>query len=84
MPEEKLYAAKGFSANGVTMEAGQLLDDQFDAQTVKTLVGMGRLVTAPPETDEDDEGAKAAKTAAGVEKKAAKTAATGLPGLPGV
>ena len=74
-----LVAARGFSANGVTMNAGDYLTDQFDAQTVKLLKGMGRLVeteTAPG----DDEGIKTAKG-----KKTDTNRAVGLPGgLPGV
>lgn len=46
MSDEKLVAAKGFSANGVTMQAGEEHTDQYDAQTVKQLVTMRRLIPA--------------------------------------
>ncbi len=76
--ETFLIAAKGFSANGVSMEEGEYLSNQFDEQTAKVLLRMGRLVeTDVPPGDEPK------MTAA--EKRAAKAAAAtgGLPGMPG-
>lgn len=76
MSETKyLRATKGFSANGVTMQAGEYLSDQFDPQTVKVLVGLERLeeTTVPPESVDDE-----------VTDKKGKNRAVGLPGgLPG-
>lgn len=65
-----LVAPKGFSANGITVAAGEYESGKFDAQTTKVLIGMGRYVP----TDEPDE----APT-----KKKGKAADAGLPGLPG-
>lgn len=80
MTEKQTYlvATRGFSANGVSMQAGEYLTDQFDTQTVKVLKGMGRLEEteiAPGEADPVD------VVDAG---KPAKNRAVGLPGgLPG-
>lgn len=81
MTKEKttyLVAARGFSADGKTMTAGEYLTDQFDAQTVKVLVSMGRLVETDAAPGDDD----AAVTGKG--KKTGDNRAVGLPGgLPG-
>lgn len=72
-----LIAAKGFSANGVTVAEGDYLTDQFDDQTVKVLKGMGRIV----ETDTPPSKKRGKKEDA--DTGAAGPGAGGLPGLPG-
>jgi hypothetical protein len=96
--ETKLVAAKGFSANGVSMFAGQPHKGQFDAQTVKVLRSLGRLVPDDqytddpvPAADEDDGGAQAATggkkqnraVLPGTGDGASAPAGGGLPGVNG-
>jgi len=82
MSDEKtkyLVATKGFSANGVTMAAGEYLTDQFDEQTVKVLKGMNRLTETDVAPGDLDDAIKSAKG-----KKTDTNRAVGLPGgLPG-
>lgn len=82
-----LVAAKGFSANGVTMAEGEYLTNQFDEQTVKVLKGMERLVetdVAPGDDDQEEldlPGAK--KRGKGKGDDTVAGGGSGLPGLPG-
>lgn len=93
MSDEKLVAAKGFSANGVTMQAGEEHTDQYDAQTVKQLVALRRLVPASdyePAAEPASELAPAAPTGKqnravnpGAGEGASAPAGGGLPGVNG-
>ena len=76
MSEPKYFrATSGFSANGVSMQEGEYLTDQFDPQTVKVLLDMKRL----EETDTPPESVDAEVT-----NTKGKNRAVGLPGgLPG-
>jgi hypothetical protein len=79
-----LVAAKGFSANGATLAEGEYVSDQFDAQTIKVLKGMGRLVETdvPPGAADEPE-----LDLPNVKKRGKKVdvgdTGNGLPGLPG-
>ncbi len=86
MSDDILIAAKGFSANGVSMQAGQPHVDQFDAQTVAVLVKLGRLVSAPAEEADDEIVTKGKKNRAvlpGTGEGAGAPAGGGLPGVGG-
>lgn len=89
MPDEKLVAAKGFSANGVSMQAGQEHTDQYDAQTVKQLVALRRLVPASefepaPEPAPEPAAAPTGKVNRAVNPGAGEGASAPAGGLPGV
>lgn len=86
MTDEKkvLVAAKGFSANGVTMEAGQVSDGKFDPQTEKLLKSMGRLIELDADEVEEEPAPKGkqARVVTGA-SDAPQAPAGGLPGVNG-
>ncbi len=78
-----LVAAKGFSANGVSVQTGEVIGDQFDAQVVKVLKSMGRVIEVDADEVEEEVVPKGKQERVVTGKADAPAAPAGLPGVNG-